>query len=688
MTSTDGILPKPSTAIEVIFLGTGTSSSLPHIECLTAGPDDQPCRTCLSTLTPEGKKNVRRNTSAVLRIDGKDGKKRTVVIDVGKNFQAAALEWFPKYGLRRIDAVLITHAHADAMNGLDDLRAWTLRSVIQPHIDVYVSQATFTEVQRSFPYMVAKEFASGGGDVPEFKWRIIDDKVPFHFEDSGIEITPFAVHHGRIFSVAPPPGFVPTPDATLPSTPTTTSGASSPARLQSPGHSVEPLPKIHPYICFGFKIQNSVIYLSDVSHIPDDSWALLEGPTDNGNGDSIPQQPYPVFILDCLRLHPHTSHLGIKDAANIARRLGARRTYLTGFGHEVSHEEYVTIGEVIGGKRVQDMDALTATEKRGINLLDEGKPIWIRPAHDGLKLSVSSAGMLDGGTLELFGLYRVYAGTPLIISPLRHRPPSALSQSKPGSLAMRVFSQSFLYDDPWSIVSLAFFLRYPNPYASHVLSCDVISREFTSNGSLLTTRLILKRGALPRWAPRGIVSRAESWVIEESEVDPEGKVVRCRTRNLDHVKVMQVHETQVFKQTLDGYSIIRFLAWKAEQLTCAPIFRKTLQTTEASIVSGFGWGLTRRIESHGLARFKANMQRSREGVSLILDLIRQARLHPMTMGASYLSPTYPRRHASTAESLGNAGSDASHPDDENELSRQGSMGSRSESHAWYRPSEN
>jgi phosphoribosyl 1,2-cyclic phosphodiesterase len=43
---------------------------------------------------------------------------RTIVIDVGKNFQAAALEWFPKYGLRRIDAVLITHAHAD---GLSDL---------------------------------------------------------------------------------------------------------------------------------------------------------------------------------------------------------------------------------------------------------------------------------------------------------------------------------------------------------------------------------------------------------------------------------------------------------------------------------------------------------------------------------------------------------------------------------------
>lgn len=68
------------------------------------------------------------------------------------------------------------------MNGLDDLRGgfytsyaseatiyavlgWTLGGAIQSHIDVYVSQETFIEVQRSFPYLVAKEFASGGGDV-------------------------------------------------------------------------------------------------------------------------------------------------------------------------------------------------------------------------------------------------------------------------------------------------------------------------------------------------------------------------------------------------------------------------------------------------------------------------------------------------------------------------------------------
>jgi len=42
---------------------------------------------------------------------------------------------------------------------------WTLNANIQTHIDVYLSAATFTEVQRAFPYLVFKEFASGGGDV-------------------------------------------------------------------------------------------------------------------------------------------------------------------------------------------------------------------------------------------------------------------------------------------------------------------------------------------------------------------------------------------------------------------------------------------------------------------------------------------------------------------------------------------
>ena len=87
--------------------------------------------------------------------------------------------------------------------------------------------------------------------------------------------------------------------------------------------------------------------------------------------------------------------------------------------------------------------------------------------------------------------------------------------------------------------------------SSHILSCDVISREVTPSGSLRTTRLILKTGSLPRWAPKGMIQRAESWVLEESEVDPLGKVMRCTTKNLDHVKVMRVEEEVTLKRTDD-----------------------------------------------------------------------------------------------------------------------------------------
>ncbi|KAG5653492.1 hypothetical protein H0H81_012701 [Sphagnurus paluster] len=509
--------------VELVFLGTGTSSSLPHIECLTASPEEKQCKTCLSTLTPEGKKNIRRNTSAAFRMTAKDGGKVTIVIDAGKNFQASALEWFPKYGLRRIDALLITHPHADAMNGLDDLRGWTLGNAIQSHIDVYVSQETFVEVQRSFPYLVAKEFASGGGDVPEFKWHIINDSVPFEIQDTGIQVTPFSVHHGRIFSVAPPPAYIPSPSVTTPSTPTKTTVA-LPSKLLFAENAIKKAEEevVHPYFCYGFKIGHEVVYMSDVSSIPDDKWAIIESPRPNDTR-------LPVLVVDCLRLRPHTSHFGLEGAVETARRIRASRTYLVGFGHEVSHDEYVRLGEAVGGKSF-DAATLTEMEKRGLEMIRKGENVWVRPAHDGLRVFVETNG---------------------------------------------------------------------------------------------------QRGALPRWA-QNIVGRAESWVLEESEVDPLGKTVRCRTKNLDHIKVMQVEEWVMLRHAPDG---------------------KTLQQTEARIRSGFGWGLTKKIENHGLTRFKANVQRSREGVSLILNLIRQSRLQPMTLGGAeshspILEPTDNRSVAS------------------------------------------
>ncbi|KAA1084645.1 hypothetical protein PGT21_037106 [Puccinia graminis f. sp. tritici] len=108
-----------STKFDVIILGSGTSSQVPVISCLVAKPPSKGCECCLSTLAADGsgRKNVRRNTSAIVRFQSNQNPERpsTILIDVGKSFCEAAREHFPKHGLDRIDAVFLTHPHADAI---------------------------------------------------------------------------------------------------------------------------------------------------------------------------------------------------------------------------------------------------------------------------------------------------------------------------------------------------------------------------------------------------------------------------------------------------------------------------------------------------------------------------------------------------------------------------------------------
>lgn len=59
MGSIDALSPSLTDDVEVILLGTGTSSTVPHVDCLTAPPGAKKCKTCWSTLYPEGKKNIR-----------------------------------------------------------------------------------------------------------------------------------------------------------------------------------------------------------------------------------------------------------------------------------------------------------------------------------------------------------------------------------------------------------------------------------------------------------------------------------------------------------------------------------------------------------------------------------------------------------------------------------------------------
>lgn len=83
--------------------------------------------------------------------------------------------------------------------------------------------------------------------------------------------------------------------------------------------------------------------------------------------------------------------MGVQEAVATVRRLNPSRTYLTGFSHDISHDEYVTIGRAAGAEGPNlDTTRMSVMERRGTEMIREGKPVWIRPSHDGLRVFVSS----------------------------------------------------------------------------------------------------------------------------------------------------------------------------------------------------------------------------------------------------------------------------------------------------------
>ena len=101
---------------------------------------------------------------------------------------------------------------------------------------------------------------------------------------------------------------------------------------------------------------------------------------------------WPVLILDTLFLRPHTSHFGILAALQTILRLNPVRTYLTGFAHHHSHDEWVALGRELDGTRSPGeedafiADAASISGEVGEEARRRG--VWVRPAWDGLRVVV------------------------------------------------------------------------------------------------------------------------------------------------------------------------------------------------------------------------------------------------------------------------------------------------------------
>lgn len=156
-------------AIRVTMLGSGTSTGVPVINC--------PCKVC----TSDNPRNRRWRPGLKLEIGP-----AVVLVDTPIDLREQAL----RFGVSRVDAVLFTHAHADHVFGLDDVRIFNFRQRMA--IPCYGSDLTLQAIRRTFAY-VFEETQSGGGK-PQLD--LIGIREPFRL--LGIEIVPVPVWHGEM----------------------------------------------------------------------------------------------------------------------------------------------------------------------------------------------------------------------------------------------------------------------------------------------------------------------------------------------------------------------------------------------------------------------------------------------------------------------------------------------------------
>jgi phosphoribosyl 1,2-cyclic phosphate phosphodiesterase len=157
--------------VKITFLGTGTSHGVPIAFC--------GCKTCTSP-DPRNKRN--RSSALVETADS------SVLIDVPAEFRLSAL----KHSIKRIGAILLTHAHADHTAGLDDIRVYN--ELQDGAIKLYADAATVAEIKQRFHYIFEK--TQEGGGKPKLELIVV--KPGEKFTADGLEVMPFMVKHGEL----------------------------------------------------------------------------------------------------------------------------------------------------------------------------------------------------------------------------------------------------------------------------------------------------------------------------------------------------------------------------------------------------------------------------------------------------------------------------------------------------------
>lgn len=166
--------------MKITFLGTGTSHGVPSIDCMLQGFRSCPKDVCRRSLTDA--KHARTRSSILAEYNGK-----RVLVDVSPDFRQQAL----REKIPGIDAVLITHCHADHIGGVPDIRSYTARRP-EP-LEFYGSEESMAAIRAFFPYIFDPDAFFGGG-IP----KITTKAESSAFGLFGATVTPVPVEHGRL----------------------------------------------------------------------------------------------------------------------------------------------------------------------------------------------------------------------------------------------------------------------------------------------------------------------------------------------------------------------------------------------------------------------------------------------------------------------------------------------------------
>src|SRR5918992_234409 len=161
--------------MKLTFLGTGTSTGVPSIGC--------DCETC----TSDDPRDKRLRVSVLVEHAGLQ-----VLIDTSSDFRQQAL----RHRIRRLDAVLITHCHADHVFGLDDIRPLNFR---HGALGIYANEPAWKDLRRIFQYVF--EPVHVGGGLPQIVPHTVVNGAPFCIGKQ-LQVTPLEVIHGRLPVIA------------------------------------------------------------------------------------------------------------------------------------------------------------------------------------------------------------------------------------------------------------------------------------------------------------------------------------------------------------------------------------------------------------------------------------------------------------------------------------------------------